>query len=70
MMRLMKASVLRSSGSSETESAAAEHLAFKKFSGARVDVRGWVDEPTGAKKDAWTRKFSDHALLYFEVQKV
>jgi hypothetical protein len=49
---------------------AADHLEFKKFGGVSVDVRGWVDEPTKAKKDAWTKKFSDHALLYFEVQKV
>lgn len=49
---------------------AGDHLDFKKFGGVSVDVRGWVDEPTDAKKDAWTRKFSDHALLYFEVQKV
>lgn len=49
---------------------AADHLDFKKFGDVSVDVRGWVDEPTDAKKDAWTQKFSDHALLYFEVQKV
>ena len=50
--------------------AAADHLSFRKFGGVSVDVRGWVDEPTDAKKDAWARNFSDHALLYFEVQKV
>jgi hypothetical protein len=49
---------------------AADHLNFKKFSGSSVDVRGWVDEPTDGKKDAWTKKFSDHTLLFFEVQKV
>lgn len=49
---------------------AAQHLDFKPFSGTDVDVRGWVDEATDAKKDAWTQKYSDHALLYFEVQKV
>lgn len=49
---------------------AADHLEFKKFNGIRVDIRGWVDESTDAKKDAWTKKFSDHGLLYFEVQKV
>jgi len=49
---------------------AADHLDFKPFSGTHVDVRGWVDESTDAKKDAWAKKFSDHALLYFEVQKV
>lgn len=49
---------------------AADHLSFKSFNGASVDVRGWVNEDTDAKKDAWTNKFSDHALLYFEVQKI
>jgi len=49
---------------------AADHLVFRSFSGAEVDVRGWVEEPTDQAKDRWTAKFSDHALLYFEVQKV
>ena len=49
---------------------AAEHLTFKSYGGAKVDVRGWVEEDTDAKKDAWAKKYSDHALLYFEVQKV
>lgn len=48
----------------------AEHLKFKSFAGSSVDVRGWVDESTDAKKDGWVKKYSDHALLYFEVQKV
>jgi hypothetical protein len=34
---------------------------------ASVAVRGWVDEPTAAKKDTWIGKFSDHSLLFFEV---
>lgn len=49
---------------------ASQHLDFKKFGSALVDVRGWVDESSDSKKDAWAKKFSDHALLYFEVQKV
>ena len=48
---------------------AAKHLAFKKFGGKPVDVRGWVNEDTPAKRDAWIGKYSDHSLLYFEVQK-
>ncbi len=48
---------------------AADHLDFKPFNGHPVDVRGWPQEPTDEKKDAWVEKFSDHALLYFEVQK-
>ncbi len=49
---------------------AAEHLKFKSFDSKPVSVRGWVDEDTNAKKDAWTDKFSDHAILYFELQMV
>lgn len=49
---------------------AAKHLQFKSFGGAQVDVRGWPKEPTDAKKDAWIEKYSDHGLLYFEVQRV
>ncbi len=49
---------------------AADHLQFKKFGTVSVDVRGWVSEQTNADKDAWAQKFSDHALLYFEVQKI
>ena len=54
---------------------AAEHLRFKAFpasggGSAEVSVRGWVDQPTQAAKDRWIRDYSDHSLLYFEVQKV
>lgn len=49
---------------------AADHLEFRKFNGSQVDVRGWVCESTDEAKDRWTEQFSDHALLYFEVQKV
>jgi len=50
--------------------AAADHLQFKSINGAEVDVRGWPKLDSEAKKDAWNKKFSDHGLLYFEVQKV
>lgn len=49
---------------------AADHLVFKNFAGKNVDVRGWVDESTETKKDEWAARYSDHALLYFEVQQV
>ena len=49
---------------------AADHLRFKKFSGAEVTVRGWPKEATDAKKTAWIEKFSDHGMLYLEVQRV
>lgn len=50
--------------------AAAKHLQFKTINGAEVDVRGWPELDTDAKKDAWNKKYSDHGLLFFEVQKV
>ena len=55
---------------------ASKHLQFKQFKrpadNAQVDVsvRGWVDQPTQAAKDKWINDFSDHCLLYFEVQRI
>ena len=49
---------------------AAKHLKFKKFNGADVDVRGWTEESTDLQKANWIKNYSDHALLYFEVQQV
>jgi len=48
---------------------AADHLKFKQLSGADVRVLGWPEEPTPAAKDAWIKRFSDHGILYFEVQR-
>lgn len=49
---------------------AAEHLRFKAFGDAQVDVRGWPKEPTVEKQDKWIADYSDHGLLYLEVQRV
>jgi exonuclease III len=54
---------------------ASEHLKFKQFSKtggkkADVSVRGWVNKVTNADKDKWIKDFSDHSLLFLEVQKV
>ncbi len=49
---------------------AAEHLEFRSFGDAEVDVRGWTGESTAASRDRWIDEHSDHALLYLEVQKV
>lgn len=49
---------------------AADHLTFKAFRGKPVDVRGWPELDSVAKRKAWINTHSDHALLYFEVQKV
>lgn len=53
---------------------AAKHLTFKPFKNpagenAQVDVRGWVKEPS-IEQNSWIDNYSDHSLLYFEVQKV
>jgi len=53
---------------------AAHHLKFKLFprpdgAKAEVDVRGWTHQPTPAAKDQWIKDFSDHCLLYLEVQR-
>jgi len=46
-----------------------EFKAFRRADGdtAHVSVRGWVDETTDAGKDRWIGRYSDHALLYFEL---
>lgn len=49
---------------------AADHLAFKPFSGKPVRVSGWPDKTTKDARAAWAKVYSDHAMLYFEVQKV
>lgn len=49
---------------------AADHLKFKQIQQADVRVLGWPEEPTPTAQDAWIKRFSDHALLYFEVQRV
>jgi hypothetical protein len=53
---------------------ASNNLAFKVFkrpldgADAQVALRGWVDAATPAAADAWIRDYSDHSLMYFEVQ--
>jgi hypothetical protein len=47
---------------------AADHLDFRSFAGKQVDVRGWPTLPED-EQTAWIEHFSDHALLYFEVQR-
>jgi len=49
---------------------AADHVQFKSFGGNPVDIRGWPEKSTDAQKNAWAKKYSDHAILFFEVQKV
>lgn len=49
---------------------AADHLQFTQFAGRDVAVRGWPELATEAEQLAWIEDFSDHPLLYFEVQEV
>lgn len=46
-----------------------ENLKFKMYSGCEVTVLGWPKESTVEKKDEWIKRYSDHGLLYFEIQK-
>jgi endonuclease/exonuclease/phosphatase family metal-dependent hydrolase len=48
---------------------AADHLKFRSFEAAEVDVQGWAKERTTTAKNAWIKRFSDHSPLYFEVLK-
>ena len=57
-------------GSNLDHAVASDHLVLKQFNGADIDVRGWVQEADVAKQREWIDNFSDHSLLYFEVQKV
>jgi len=47
---------------------ASEQITFEQAGGAEVEVRGWPQLPE-AEQEEWVEKFSDHALLYFEVSK-
>lgn len=49
---------------------AMDHLQFKQFDGKDVKVMGWNEKATKASKRSWVKKYSDHAMLYLEVQKV
>ena len=46
---------------------ASEHLTFKKFGNAEIEVIGWAEETTKVKQRKWIDKFSDHCALYGEI---
>lgn len=53
---------------------ASKNLSFRQYPNEHgvqkdVDVRGWV-KYTGLDRDRWLNDYSDHALLYFEVQQI
>ncbi len=47
---------------------AADHLSLRKWSGAEVSVRGWPALADDAARKQWIKDYSDHGLLYFEVE--
>lgn len=49
---------------------ASDQLQFKSFAGKDVDVRGWPQLATEAEQSKWISEFSDHGMLFFEVQKL
>jgi len=49
---------------------AADHLKFKQFSDDEIDVRGWVQKETEVEQVEWIKKYSDHSLLFFQVEKI
>jgi hypothetical protein len=49
---------------------ASDHLKFKQFAGHDVTVRGWPQLESQDERVKWVTRYSDHALLYFEVQRV
>lgn len=49
---------------------ASNQLRFKQLAGKDVQVLGWPELDDKAKQVKWFGEFSDHALLYFEVEKI
>lgn len=53
---------------------ASKNLSFRQYPNEHgvlkdVDVRGWVNH-IGVDRDRWLHDYSDHSLLYFEVQQI
>ena len=49
---------------------ASDHLQFKQYQGSDINVLGWPEQTTESTQGEWIEQFSDHAMLYLEVQKV
>jgi hypothetical protein len=49
---------------------ASDQLSFRDFDGAQVDVRGWPTLETKEEQATWMSTYSDHALLYFELERL
>ena len=52
---------------------ASDHLVFRQFRSKRqrfdVTVRGWPKLKSAAEQDSWIKQYSDHGLLYFQVNR-
>jgi endonuclease/exonuclease/phosphatase family metal-dependent hydrolase len=48
---------------------ASNQIKFKKFNGSEIDVRGWAKKKNDQEKIDWINKYSDHCLLFFQVEK-
>ena len=48
---------------------ASDQLQFKPLGGMEVGVRGWPELKAKEEQGEWMKRFSDHALLSFEVQR-
>lgn len=48
---------------------ARDHLRFKTFGGVEVSVRGWPKIEDEDERRQWVRDFSDHGLLFFQVER-
>ncbi len=48
---------------------ASDQLRFEDFGGKEVEVRGWPQLPEAEQAD-WITRYSDHGMLYFEVQRL
>jgi len=47
---------------------ASNHLDFKSFGDANIQVRGWPEIDSKSGQKSWISQFSDHALLYGEIK--
>lgn len=47
---------------------AADHLGFKRFGGKPIKVIGWPELQTEAEQMQWIESFSDHAMLFGQLE--
>ncbi|MEP7339607.1 MAG: endonuclease/exonuclease/phosphatase family protein [Acidobacteriota bacterium] len=49
---------------------ASNQIKFKLFGTDEIDVRGWPQKETEAQQVEWIKKYSDHGLIFFQVEKL